>query len=71
MQLVTLLTVLSVVGATNVRDRSFYEEKFFNWLAKFDVKAPSKAKNVFTTRFIIIYFSVVVCLSILLYNYSL
>jgi len=36
--LVVLASILSATFAVNVRDRSYYEEKFFNWMAEHSMK---------------------------------
>jgi|Transcript_95477 cathepsin L len=41
MRLTVLATFLSVAVAANLRDRAYYEEKFFNWLSQHKIAAAS------------------------------
>jgi len=38
---VVVLAVLAVASAANIHDRTYYEAKFFDWVAKFGIKAQS------------------------------
>lgn len=40
-RLLTLAAIATAAFASNVHDRAYYEEKFFNWLSEFKVQATS------------------------------